>query len=58
MLVGHGLSSCTSALQYAIFDNSPPRKDHRVIIVDTPGSDTKDDVTKILQRITVWLASS
>ena len=59
MRVGHELSS-SSKLQYAIVDNlnPPPREGHRVIIVDTPGSDTNDDCAKILQRIADWLASS
>ena len=59
MCVGHDLSSCTSALQYAVIDNPPPLKDHRVIIVDTPGfDDTYEDDVEILRRIAVWLASS
>ena len=59
MLVGHGVFSCTSELQYAIFDNPSPCKGRRVIIVDTPGfDDTYVDDVEILRRITVWLASS
>ena len=60
MRVGHELSSSTSKLQYAIVDNPSTRKleGHRVIIVDTPGSDTNEDCAKILQRIADWLASS
>ena len=62
MLVGHGIFSCTSTLQYAIIDNidnPPPCRGHRVIIVDTPGfDDTYVDDVEILRRIAVWLASS
>ena len=61
MRVGHELSS-SSKLQYAIVDNlnPPPRHNEgrRVIIVDTPGSDTNEDCAKILRRISDWLASS
>ena len=58
MPVGH-INSCTSKLQYEIVDNPPPRKGHRVIIVDTPGfKGTYEDDVEILQRIAVWLASS
>ena len=53
MRVGHDISFCTSALQYAVL------KDHRVIIVDTPGFDnTYEDDEEFLRRIAVWLASS
>ena len=57
MRVGHGVSPCTSTLQYAIVDN--PRKGNRVIIVDTPGfiNDAYDDL-EVLQRIAGWLESS
>ena len=59
MPVGHDILSCTSSLQYAIVDDPPPRKGHRVIIVDTPGfDDTYVDDVEILRRIAVWLASS
>ena len=59
MVVDHGIFSCTSTLQYAIIDNPPPCKGHRVIIVDTPGfDDTYVDDVEILRRIAVWLASS
>ena len=58
MAVGHGLTSCTSKLQYEIV-NPPPLKGYRVIIVDTPGfDDTYVDDEEILRRIAVWLASS
>ena len=58
MLVGRGISRCTSTVQYAIVDPSP-RKGHRVIIVDMPGfDDTYEDDVEILRRIAVWLASS
>ena len=61
MPVGHDISSCTSALQYAIVDNLSTHKleGRRVIIVDTPGfDDTYEDDVEILRRIAVWLASS
>ena len=59
MRVGHDISSCTSTVQYAIVDNPPPCKGHRVIIVDTPSfDDTYEDEAEILRRIAVWLASS
>ena len=59
MPVGHDILSCTSALQYAIVDDPPPHKSHRVIIVDTPGfDDTYVEDVEILRRIAVWLASS
>ena len=61
MPVGHDISSCTSALQYAFVDNPSTRKlgNRRVIIVDTPGfDDTYQDDVEILRRIAVWLASS
>ena len=59
MPVGHGILSCTSRLQYAIVDSPPPRKGHRVVIVDTPGfDDTYVEDVEILRRIAVWLASS
>ena len=63
MPVGHDISSCTSALRYAIVDNNQlsthKPEGRRVIIVDTPGfDDTYEDDVKILRRIAVWLASS
>ena len=59
MPVGHDISSHTSTLQYEIVDDPPPRKGHRVIIVDTPGFDnTYVEDAEILRRIAVWLASS
>jgi len=63
MRVGHDLSSCTSDLQYAVI-NIPNRsrlklKDHRIVIVDTPGFDnTYTEDADILRRIAVWLAST
>jgi hypothetical protein len=62
MRVGHDMTSCTSKLEYAVIDpipNHPHLKDHRVVIVDTPGfDDTYVDDVEILRRIAVWLASS
>jgi hypothetical protein len=58
MPVGHDLSSCTSTLQYSIVDDPPPHKDHRVIIVDTPGFNNIFEDVEILRRIAVWLAAS
>ena len=58
MSVGHDISSGTGTLQYAIVDNPPPCKGHRVIIVDTPGYDIKKDGEEVLRRIALWLISS
>jgi hypothetical protein len=62
MTVGHGITSCTSKLEYAIVDpipNHPALSGHRLVIVDTPGfDDTYEDDLEILRRISVWLASS
>ena len=62
MRVGHEMTSCTSKLEYFVMDpiSSPPQlKDHRVVIVDTPGfDDTYEDDVEILRRIAVWLALS
>jgi hypothetical protein len=59
MPVGHDILSCTSTPQYAIVDDPPPRKGHRVIIVDTPGFDnTYLNDKEILRRIAAWLSSS
>jgi hypothetical protein len=55
------MSSCTTALQYAIVDRPLPhcRKGHRVIIVDTPGFDNAVVNDKeILRLIAAGLSSS
>ncbi|KAH7905317.1 hypothetical protein BJ138DRAFT_1017875 [Hygrophoropsis aurantiaca] len=58
--VGHGLESCTAAIQHAIIPHPSKEDPHRrVIFVDTPGfDDTYVDDSEILRRISVWLARS
>ncbi|KAH7925415.1 hypothetical protein BV22DRAFT_441018 [Leucogyrophana mollusca] len=56
--VGHGLESCTAAIQHVIvpYPDDPTR---RVVFVDTPGfDDTYLDDSEILRQIAVWLARS
>ncbi|KAH7925379.1 hypothetical protein BV22DRAFT_1011392 [Leucogyrophana mollusca] len=56
--VGHGLESCTVAMQHAIFPY-PYNPSRRIVFVDTPGfDDTYQDDAEILRRIAVWLARS
>ncbi|KAH7904134.1 P-loop containing nucleoside triphosphate hydrolase protein [Hygrophoropsis aurantiaca] len=57
-LVGHGLTSCTSALQHVIVPH-PTDPGRRIVFVDTPGfNDTNIDDYDILERISAWLAKS
>ena len=59
--VGHGLQSCTAAVQPFIKDLPPDEcgKPKRLVLVDTPGfDDTNEADSEILRRIAVWLASS
>ncbi|KAF9465249.1 P-loop containing nucleoside triphosphate hydrolase protein [Collybia nuda] len=58
--VGHGVSSCTAALQPCVLPAPVGAfEGRRIIIVDTPGfDDTYLDDSEILRRIAAWLAMS
>lgn len=60
--VGYELTSCTARLTSVILEpNNPPKnlKDHRVVVVDTPGFDDTDvGDAEILRRIATWLEVS
>ncbi|KAK7462165.1 hypothetical protein VKT23_007768 [Stygiomarasmius scandens] len=62
MEVGHHLTSCTEVLApTVVIPQKLPRnlKDHRVVIVDTPGfDDTHAEDVEILRRIATWLEKS
>jgi len=62
MEVGHKLISCTANLETVVIDPGdrfPSLKNHRIVIVDTPGFDHAiAEEVKVLQRIVSWLAAS
>jgi len=62
MKVGHRLTSCTANLETVVIDPSdrfPILKNHRIVIVDTPGFDhVIAEEAKVSQRIASWLAAS
>jgi len=65
MPIGHGLSSCTndvfaSRLSFdVVYESFSVFKNHRLIIVDTPGfDDTYEGDLNILHKIGKWLDNS
>jgi len=62
MKVGHQLSSCTPKVETVVIDPSnrfPGLKNHRIIIVDTPGfDDACVSNVEILRGFTNWLTAS
>ncbi|KAH7923800.1 hypothetical protein BV22DRAFT_1035939 [Leucogyrophana mollusca] len=57
-VVGHDLESCTTKIHHVIVPH-PEDPSRRIIFVDTPGfDDTYEADSKILQRVSVWLARS